>query len=298
MAEQRLKGYALRYADRGWHIFPCDEKKAPHTEHGFKDASTDPAQITAWWARWPDANIGLATGESCGLFVIDIDKQNERHKHDGYVAWFALCQDHDWHADAVDVLGCKTPSWGSHLYFNWRPGITNGRGTLPLGVDVRGNGGYVLLPPSRTQEGAYKWWYLNTGGRAMDPPQWLLDVLAPRKTAHEVNSTPQSMRNPGQGSIIDAYNAAIDIKALMTHYGYTVNEDRFTRPGKDPRAGISGTIKDNRMYTFSANDPGYDPADVSPSGAGCTLKPFDLLARLQFDGDAKAAVKYLHEAAR
>lgn len=285
---------ALAYAGFGWHIFPCDERKAPLTKHGFKDASNDAQQICKWWGNWPDANVGLATGSTCRLFVIDIDNK-EAHDFDGYAAWNELTTRFDWHADASGVLGCKTPSWGSHLYFNWRPSITNGRGTLPPGIDVRGDGGYVLIPPSRTLAGEYKWWYLNTGGRAMDPPQWLLDILAPRKTEHKQTDTlPSTHTHAYTGtSIIDEYNAATNITDLLAHYGYTVNENRFTRPGKNPIDGISGTIKGNRAYTFSANDPAFRPDDLSPSGAGCTLTPFSVLVKLSFGGDVKAAVKYL-----
>ena len=53
-------------------IFPINGKK-PLTKHGYKDASKDPAQIEAWWNRWPNANIGLPTGETNGILVIDVD---------------------------------------------------------------------------------------------------------------------------------------------------------------------------------------------------------------------------------
>jgi P4 family phage/plasmid primase-like protien len=97
-------------------------------------------------------------------------------------------------------------------------------------------------------------------------------------------------------SPIERYNRETNIRDLLRAYGYTlVGERYFVRPGKDPREGISGTIDDanNRAYTFSSNDPAYDPANTSPSGAGCTLRSFDLLCRLSFGGDAKAAVRWL-----
>jgi hypothetical protein len=43
----------------GWRVFPCNEAKRPKTEHGFHDATTDERQITEWWRKWPDANIGI-----------------------------------------------------------------------------------------------------------------------------------------------------------------------------------------------------------------------------------------------
>jgi putative DNA primase/helicase len=80
---------ALMYAKEGWPVLPlhstvgerctCDKKscgsrgKHPRTKHGVKDATRDTAQITKWWTRWPDANIGLATGKVSGRLVLDID---------------------------------------------------------------------------------------------------------------------------------------------------------------------------------------------------------------------------------
>jgi len=95
---------------------------------------------------------------------------------------------------------------------------------------------------------------------------------------------------------IQAYNQATNIRDALRQFGYVlVGERYFVRPGKDPRDGISGTIDDanNRAYTFSSNDPAYDPTNTSPSGMGCTLRPFDLLCRLRFGGDAGAAVRWL-----
>jgi hypothetical protein len=106
----------------------------------------------------------------------------------------------------------------------------------------------------------------------------------------------------GGDSVITLYNARMPVVDLLRHYGYAVSADcrHFTRPGKSPRDGASGTIDlaRNQAYTFSSSDPGFDAGDTSPSGAGCTLRPFDLLARLSFNGDAGAAVKHLHEATR
>ena len=68
---QSLCEAALKYASLGYSVFPCvANDKKPLTAHGFKDASTEADTIKAWWARWPRANIGLATK---GLLIVDID---------------------------------------------------------------------------------------------------------------------------------------------------------------------------------------------------------------------------------
>ena len=116
----------------------------------------------------------------------------------------------------------------------------------------------------------------------------------------EQAQAPQPESAPANGrageSPIERYNRETNIRDALRQFGYVLVGTRyFVRPGKDPRDGISGTIDDanNRAYTFSSNDPAYDPANTSPSGMGCTLRPFDLLCRLRFGGDAGAAVRWL-----
>src|SRR3954454_3694768 len=86
-------GHALAHAREGWHVFPCHwvlpngscscgkpdctrKGKHPLTEHGFKDASTDPDQIRRWWTRCPNANIGGGTGAASGRDVLDVDPRH------------------------------------------------------------------------------------------------------------------------------------------------------------------------------------------------------------------------------
>jgi hypothetical protein len=62
--------FALRYTRLGWPVLPLRDK-LPLVEHGSHDATTDEAQVRAWWERWPNANIGLATGHK--FFAVDVD---------------------------------------------------------------------------------------------------------------------------------------------------------------------------------------------------------------------------------
>lgn len=172
---------ALTYAARGWHVFPClPGEKRPATRHGYKDATTDAERIRSWWANQPDYNIGLATGKASGVFVIDIDTKGAVN---GYDTWGELCKAHEWRSRA-NVIAAGTPSGGCHIYFRHVEGITNGRGALPAGVDVRGDGGYVLVPPSRIAGRdrnvpvglPYSWLYPDATD-IMDADEWLLDVL-------------------------------------------------------------------------------------------------------------------------
>lgn len=132
---------ALNYAARGWPVFPCKPGgKAPLTRRGHLDASTDPEQIAAWWTAHPDANIGVPTGERSGLLVLDVDDP---------AGLDAL------EAERGELPATRTHSTGSggmHYLYRYPAGaeIRNSAGKLARGLDVRGEGGYVVVPPSHT----------------------------------------------------------------------------------------------------------------------------------------------------
>ena len=128
-------------------VFPCvPGGKRPLTPHGFQDASTDPAIIGAWWRHWPDANIGVPTGTASGVDVVDVDVHPagtgfpafEQARLAGFVEGWAWL--------------VRTPRGGVHAYF-LRGGAPAQRSwQVPSKhIDFRGDGGYILVPPSRIQ---------------------------------------------------------------------------------------------------------------------------------------------------
>ena len=135
---------ALDYAKRGWHVLPVQARgKVPLTARGVKDATTREDTILEWWKRWPSANVGIATGEVSGLVVIDIDGT------DGEKALAEF---------GNPPSPCVLTSKGRHIYFQ-HPGQTvrNAVAVRPS-MDVRGDGGYVVAPPSTHESGAvYRW---------------------------------------------------------------------------------------------------------------------------------------------
>jgi putative DNA primase/helicase len=144
---------ALAYAQQGWYVFPCvPGEKRPLTEHGFKDATRDPTKIKGWWAKHPLANIGIDCGRS-KIVVVDLDVKSG---HDGPGEWHALCQRHQ--IDDQGALEQSTPSGGIHKIWHSPNGtVKNSAGKLAQGVDTRGDGGYILVAPSRTVQGSYVW---------------------------------------------------------------------------------------------------------------------------------------------
>lgn len=172
---------ATAYARAGLAVFPCVAgEKRPLTEHGLTDATADLARVTSWWRRWPQANIGLATGRPGGFDVLDIDV------HPGGSGFPALRRARQ--AGLVDgwTVLVRSPSGGVHLYFPVAPEREQRSWALPKAhVDFRGAGGYVIAPPSRVtdgQGGGRGYRLIATGGapepfeggelrRLLDPPR-------------------------------------------------------------------------------------------------------------------------------
>lgn len=145
---------ALEYARAGFQVFPVRQSKAPYIEGGLKNASSDPEQIRAWWTKWPYANIGIATGNaSHGLVVIDLDVDKEKgvDGRESLRSWEAQ------HGVLPATLCSITGRGGNHLLYYSMQRVRNRTGVLP-GVDVRGDGGYIVAPPSIHANGQrYQW---------------------------------------------------------------------------------------------------------------------------------------------
>lgn len=149
----RLKASALYYAQvYRWPVFPLKPyTKVPATRAGFKDATTDPRQIKAWWNTNPRYNIGLPTG--IRFDVIDIDPPTGMHS---YLQLRALGDPHTGKSPIPEVHGkVATASGGVHLYIE-RAGRGNAVNLLP-GIDIRSKGGYVVAPPSTLGEPGRTW---------------------------------------------------------------------------------------------------------------------------------------------
>ena len=159
---------ALAYAKRlTWAVLPlhsvnadgtctcrkpeCDSiGKHPRTKHGFHEATRDQEQISQWWTQWPDANIGVRTGAESGIVVIDIDPR--KGGDDSF-------EDLEKEIGKLpDTAEQHTGSGGRHLIFNY-PGkeVKCSRSELGSGIDVKGDGGYIVVPPSWNANGPYVW---------------------------------------------------------------------------------------------------------------------------------------------
>jgi putative DNA primase/helicase len=173
---------ALEYARSGIPVFPCNPlDKKPLTMHGFKDATTDETQIRAWWAKWPNAMIAAPTGAASGMWIVDVDKDSSR-KIDGEAT---LTQLVIHYGDIPETLMTITPRGGRHYIFRWNNSIEirNSAGRIGPGIDVRGEGGYVCLPPSRNADGGIYQWDPDSADQAVIAPDWLVELARKKGTA-------------------------------------------------------------------------------------------------------------------
>lgn len=170
---------ALAHAAAGRPVFPCARSgphaKRPLVKAGFKAATCDPAQIRAWWTQHPDALIAMPTGPESNLWAFDIDVS---HDKPGLASLAALEQAH---APLPDTIRVTTASGGRHYWFRYpsdRKVIT--RTAVAEGIDTRGFGGYVIVPPSTSDVGT---WQFDPdtdpadGVAPADAPAWLLDLV-------------------------------------------------------------------------------------------------------------------------
>jgi hypothetical protein len=192
MKENTLLEAALKYAKYGWHVFPCHSIKSgkctcknqncdnpgkhPRTLHGLHDASCDESQIIDWWGKWPNANIGVKAGIDSKMWVLDADLP----EGPGEVERMNL----------PETLKQQTGSGGFQYFFHWNgTDIRNSTKKVAPGVDVRGQGGYVIVPPSNHISGGnYKWLNKN---KIVDAPEWLKE-----KVKHIEAAPPKPTINP------------------------------------------------------------------------------------------------------
>lgn len=150
--------------------------KHPRTRHGVRDATDDLAQIERWWSRSPEANIGIATGAKSGIFVLDIDGD------EGRATLADLMRGHGPISDAAKVSTGR----GEHYYFRWDDSLHVWNGRLGPGIDLRGDGGYVVGMGSRHASGSMyrpgRWGQVRPKFRPATPPDWLREALTTHLT--------------------------------------------------------------------------------------------------------------------
>ena len=190
-----LKETAIEYANAGFSVFPLVARgKVPVVKNGLYEATTDPIQIEMWWTEFPNANIGIATGEVSGnIAVIDLDIKPDK----GVYGDISLKDWESEHGAFPDTVCAMTGSGGRHLYFKVNKAFSSSRGILD-GVDVRCNGGYVVAPGSIHENGNPYYWDISPDEMEIAPANSSVLALLEKHT-QEVNKTtfksPETIRS-------------------------------------------------------------------------------------------------------
>jgi len=260
-----LRHAALGYARLGLPVFPlhspfksgcsCGNAKCknvgkhPRTAHGFKDATTNEKQIRKWWKQWPKANIGIQTGAESGINVLDVDPRHGGARSLQRLEMMA-------HAGLPLCPTVLTGGGGQHRYFS-HPGVPvkNKTGIAP-GLDIRGDGGYVVAPPSRHESGKrYEWAKHARLGELELPrlPEWLQKLVtepAKKQTKNSGGTIHEGERNAALTSLAGAvrrHGATEEtiLAALRKH-----NVERCDPP-----------LSDEELETIAASVSKYPPAE-------------------------------------
>lgn len=206
---------ALSYAKKGWAVFPCHSVnpegyctcgyrgdpddhavgKHPRTLNGVKDATTDEYRITEWFERFPESNIGLATGSQSGVFAVDVDP-----RHGG----FQSLEEYEMFRDEgplPSTLQSISGGGGRHIIYSSRDSSVGNRQNWLPGIDIRGDGGYIIVPPSKHFSGGkYRW--LNEDVQIVKAPSDLLQSIQNARgsgQASELGSTAELLKGVPHG---------------------------------------------------------------------------------------------------
>lgn len=251
---------AAEYAARGWRVLPIkpNEKRPPMAEWQ-KAATTEADVIDAWWSGlYRGHGIGVATGRGSGIFVLDVDVAGEKagdQTLDEYVQMYGQLP-----ATPTAV----TPSGGVHYYFALPDGveIRNDAGSrLGHGLDIRGEGGQVVAPPTRRGGDCYAWLEGTYELEPAEAPAWLIERVASDPITRIAESPNERLSNnlmdrngavqsavSGEDGPAQRYNQRTTWAELLLADGWTLTtqaadgEQGWTRPGKAQREGISATV--------------------------------------------------------
>jgi replicative DNA helicase len=187
--------YAKFYIEQGWHVFPLLPRgKTPATEHGFQDATIDLTQINDWIARFPNCNLGIATGNTSGFFVLDIDAV-----HGGEESFNAITTKY---GQIPPTPISHTGGGGRHILFKTNGmDIRNTASKIGQGIDSRGQGGYIAAPNSIHPSGKpYAWdtTYAPSKVAISNPPAWVLDLLTEKKETPQIQTMTDGAYIAGQ----------------------------------------------------------------------------------------------------
>ena len=276
---RRMERAAQKYAALGWAVLPVQPGKKTPLLKGWQDAATcDPDQIRGWWAENPDANVGVATGPASGVFILDIDGS------EGEASLFALEAEHGPLPELYpQQFTGSGEGWQAIFVLPEGRAIKNSAGKLGAGIDIRGAGGFAVMPPSIHPSGGRYVWAEDRNPVVLPPepaPEWLVNLADPPKPARTAStSTSTSAAQGGRKRGPGWYAAAL--------------ENELTAVASAPEGQRNHTLNRAAFALLRFTDDGSIPADVVWRGlqAAAThagLEPGEIEATIQ---SAEAARK-------
>ena len=287
--DTNVLAHALDYAAHGLPVLPIKpgEKRPPMA--GWQNhATTDEPTIENWFTGlYADHGVGIATGGT--IFALDIDVS------DGKTGDETLADLEQQYGSLPNTATVLTGSGGQHHYFLMPAGVTirnNAATALGPGLDIRGEGGQCVAPPTIHPNGKPYEWDGGEIGEIAAAPQWLIGLLTARA---EPTHAPAPTSSTDNMSVAGRYNDHTTWSQLLSSDGWTLaqtlddGEQRWVRPGKDERDGISATVGHGgggQMTVFSSSIP-WLPID--------SYSRFGYYACRHHGGDRSAAASRLYE---
>lgn len=239
---------ALACAKLGWPVLPLMPRdKRPATKHGFKDATTNTADVVRTWTRSPNANVGVATGAVSGLLVLDVDPRNggDSQLHELLRV----------HGDLPATLIADTGGGGTHYFFELPEGGLPS-GVLAPGLDVKADGGYVVVAPSLHPKGGI---YVFRGDPAKTPlalsPEWIVSAMRSRAARRAARTEHVSL--PSTDIAPDARDTAFGKKfETLGLLGPLLAEGKRAVVCLWQETHTTGTLLDSSSVLFPAKAPG------------------------------------------
>ncbi|HSF94455.1 MAG TPA: bifunctional DNA primase/polymerase, partial [Thermohalobaculum sp.] len=224
--------WALFYQSLGWSVVPVrpGEKMPAVQWAAYQAAPASREQIEGWWeGPFRGYGVGLIQGAAAGTFVIDIDD----HELEGRNGSEALHELERLHGPLPETAEAITGSGGRHLFFR-HPGsdirIRTAKDVAGWGIDVRGDGGFVVAPPSLHASGRHYAWEVDHHPPEVMPamaPDWLIDIVREPGPGHTTRQP-----GPSDGTVTDAFNRVIDgrdgymVEVIAAALGTHVRENK------------------------------------------------------------------------
>jgi hypothetical protein len=238
---------AASFLAQQWPVFACAADKRPITAHGLHDATTDPTAVREMFARPGATMIGVPTGQASGFFVVDLDVKNGAPG----LEWLAANEHR-----IPRTRRHSTRSGGVHLLFAMPTAraIRNSASKLAPGVDVRGTGGYVIVPPSPGYS-------ITDDTMPAEAPAWLLDLLDPLQAAPRP-AAPVRIRDDGRGSPYALAALSAECDAILAA-GFGSQEDTLN----------SAALKIGALAAGGEIDAAYAREALIAAGMGMPSQP-------------------------